>query len=142
MTCLGTHLGPLVGGGIAVGPLNQVDALVNPLVHLAHGDYILSLTFHAPTTVGALTAYTCRQDGQRLHTQILAELEVLEIAQTYTLVITPGVLKLATCFLGADSGLPAIGVPETIATAVNHATTRESHELWMQVGQGLSQVFT
>ena len=54
--------------------------------------------------------------------------------------ITPGVLHLAALLLRTDSSLPAIGVPETVATTVNYATTRESHELRMKVGQRLSQI--
>ena len=143
VTSLGTHLSPLVGSWVAICPLNQVDSLGYPLVHLAHRHYVLSLFWpHVPTTVSSLTAHTCRQDGHGLHTKILTELEVLEITETTALVISPGILKLAALLLGADSGLPAIGIPETIATTVNYTTTRESHELRIQVGQCLSQILT
>ena len=77
---IGAHLGPFVGGGVAVGPLNEVDGFSYPLVHLAHGDDVLSLVLHAPAAVGSLTADATGQDRQWLHTQVLAELEVLIVA--------------------------------------------------------------
>ena len=142
MTSFSTHLSPLVGSRIAVGPLDKVDALVYPLVHLAHRYYVLGLTLHAPTTVGTLTTYATRQNRQRLHTQILTELEVLKVSKTTTLVIAPCVLELTALPLWSDSGLPTIGIPEAIATTMNYASSRETHESWVKVGQCLSQILT
>ena len=56
--------------------------------------------------------------------------------------IAPGVLQLTTCLLRTDGGLPTVGVPETVTTAMHHATTREAHELRMEVGECLSQILT
>ena len=142
MTSFSTHLSPLIGSRIAVGPLDKVDALVYPLVHLAHRYYILSLPLHAPTTVGSLTAYTTRKDRQRLHTQILTELEILEVSKRTTLMISPSVLELTTLPLWSDSGLPTICIPETITATMNYASTGETHESWVKIGQCLSQVLT
>ena len=141
MTGIGTHLRPFVGSGVAIGPLDKVDSLSHPLVHLRHRHDILSLGRpHVPTAIGSLTAHTSGQDGYGLHAEVLAELEVLEVAETTTLVITPGVLQLTTCLLRTDGGLPTIGVPETVATAVNHTSAGEAHELRLEVGQGLGEI--
>ena len=56
--------------------------------------------------------------------------------------IAPGVLQTATLLLRTDGGLPTVGIPEAIATAMYHATARETHELRLQVGQCLCQVGT
>ena len=141
MTGIGTHLGPLVRGGVAVGPFDEVDGLGHPLVHLAHGYYVLSLSGpHAPAAVGTLAADTAGKDGHRLHTEVFAELEILEVAETAALVVAPGVLQLSALLLRTDGGLPAIGIPESVPTAVHHASAGEAHELRMQVGQCLCQV--
>ena len=34
MTGIGPHLRPLVRGGVAIGPLDEVDGLSHPFVHL------------------------------------------------------------------------------------------------------------
>ena len=141
VSLVGTHLGPFAGGGVAVGPLDEVDSLADPLVHLVHGDDVLGLPTHAPAAVGALTADAARQDGQRLHAEVLAELEVLIVAQSAALVVAPGVLQLTTLLAGTDGGLPAVGVPEAVATAVHHAAAGEAHELRVEVGEGLCEVF-
>ena len=140
VSLVGTHLGPFAGGGVAVGPLDEVDSLADPLVHLVHGDDVLGLPTHAPAAVGALTADAARQDGQRLHAEVLAELEVLIVAQSAALVVAPGVLQLTTLLAGTDGGLPAVGVPEAVATAVYHAAAGEAHELRVEVGKGLCEV--
>ena len=141
MSCVGTHLRPLVGGGVAVGPLDEVDGLCHPLVHLAHGHHVLCLRGpHVPAAVGALAAHAARQDGHGLHAEVFAELEVLEVSQSAALVVAPGVLQLPALLLRADGGLPAVGVPEAVAAAVHHASAGEAHELRLQVGQCLCQI--
>ena len=139
VTCISTHLAPL-RVHVAVGPLNQVERLVHPLVHLAHGHHILSLVFHAPAAVGSLAAHATGQNGQRLHVQVLAELEILIVAQSHTLVVAPRVLQSTALLLRSNGSLPAIGVPESVAASMNHTTAWEAHELRMQVGQSLSQI--
>ena len=140
MTSISTHLCPLVGGGVAIGPLNEVDSLSYPFVHLRHRNNILSLASHAPTTVGTLTAHTARQDRQWLHTEVLAELEILIVTQSHALMVTPRILQATTCLLRTNSGLPTVGIPEAVTTTVYHASTRETHELGLQVGQYLGKV--
>ena len=141
MTSFGTHLGPLVGGRVAISPFNEVNHFVNPLVHLTHGHHVLSLCGpHVPTAISTLAAHTCRQNGYGLHTKVFAELEVLEITQSHTLVIAPCVLQLAACLLWTNGGLPTIGVPEAVATTMYYTATGEAHKLRMQIGQCLGQV--
>ena len=141
VTSISTHLGPLVGSGVAIGPLNEVDSLSYPFVHLAHGNNILSLCRpHVPTTIGTLTADTAGQNGNRLHAEVFAELEILIVTKTHALMVTPGILQTTTGLLRTNGSLPTIGVPETITTTMYYATTREAHELRMQVGKGLSEV--
>ena len=132
MTSISTHLCPFVCGRIAISPLNKVDSLSHPLIHFRHWHNILSLCWpHAPATIRSLTAYTCRQDRYWLHTKILTELEILKVTKTHALMVTPGVLQTLTLFLRTDSSLPTIGVPESVATTMNHTSARETHKLWI-----------
>ena len=55
--------------------------------------------------------------------------------------VAPGVLQAATCLLRTNGSLPAIGIPEAVSTTVYHTTAREAHELRMEVGKCLSEVF-
>ena len=132
--------GPLVLSGVAVGPLYEVDGLADPLVHLRHRHHVLSLSLHIPTAVCSLAADTTGQDRQWLHAQVFAELEILEVTKTHALMVAPGVLQLTALFLRTDSGLPAVGVPEAVAAAVNYASAGETHELRLQVCKSLSEV--
>ena len=141
MALLGAELSPLGGGGIAIGPLDEVEGLGDPLVHLGHRAGVLCLCGpHAPTTVGTLAAHTGGQDGQRLHAEVFAELEVLIVAETHRLVVAPGVLELLALLLGTDGGLPAVGVPETVAATVDDTAAGEAQELRLQVGEGLGEI--
>ena len=139
MSGLSTHTAPF-GGDIAIGPFDEVKCFVHPFVHLVHRTSVLCLVLHTPTAVDALAADTTRKDGKWLHTDILAELEILEVAKAHALVIAPGVLELLALMLGTQSGLPTIGVPEAIATTMNHATAGETHETWMHGLQCLGKV--
>ena len=56
--------------------------------------------------------------------------------------ITPGVLQLTTRLLRTDGGLPTVGVPETVTTAMHHATAWEAHELRMEVSECLGEILT
>ena len=139
MACFGTQPAPLGIGG-TVGPLDQVERLVGPLLHVLHGNDILGLAAHAPAAIGALAAHAAGQNGQRLHADILTKLEILIITHFHALVVAPGVLDAATGFARTHRGLPAVGIPETVPAAVYHAATGETHELGMQIGQSLSQI--
>ena len=141
MTGIGTNLTPL-GVSWTVGPLYQVKSLIGPLLHILHRNGILRLCTHVPTAVGTLAAYTARQNGQRLHACILAELEVLKVSHLHALMVTPCVLYALTCLLWADGCFPAICIPESVTTTMYHATAGESHELGIQINQRLSQVLT
>ena len=143
MTGISTHLSPFIRGRVAIGPLDEVDSLGHPLVHLAHRNGILCLCgVHVPSTIGTLTADTAGEDRQGLHAEVLTELEILEIAETHALMITPGILQALTLLLRTDGGLPAVGIPEAVATAMNDTAARETHELRLQVSQCLSEVLS
>ena len=142
MTGVSTHLSPFGSSRIAIGPLDEVERLTHPLVHLRHRHHVLRLIFHAPSSIGALTTHATGQDRQRLHLQVLTELEILIVAQSHRLVISPCVLQAPALFLRANRGLPAIGIPEAVTAAMNNTTSGETHEFRVQVGQCLSQVLT
>ena len=142
MTGISTHLCPFVGSGIAIGPLDEIDSLSHPFVHLRHRHHILCLVSHTPTAIGSLATHTTRQDGKWLHTEVFTELEVLKVTQTHALMVAPSVLQTATLFLRADGGLPTVGIPETIATTMHDASAGEAHELRLEVGQCLCEVGT
>ena len=141
MSGVGTHLCPLVGGGVSVGPFDEVDGLSYPLVHLGHRHHVLRLVLHAPAAIGSLTADAAGQDGDGSHSQVLAELEILVVTQAHALVIAPAVLQAPARLLGTDGRLPAVSVPEAVASAMDDTAAREAHELRMEVGQRLNQVF-
>ena len=82
MTSLGAHASPF-GVDVTIGPLNQVEGLIHPLVHLVHRHPVLRLVFHAPATVGALATHTTGKDRQRFHAHILTELEILKVSQSH-----------------------------------------------------------
>ena len=54
--------------------------------------------------------------------------------------VTPGILQLTALLLRTNGGLPTVGIPETVATAMHHATTREAQELGLEVGQCLGEI--
>ena len=82
MTCLCTHASPF-RVDVSVGPFNEVKCILYPLVHLRHGNNVLSLLLHAPTAIGSLARNTAGQDRQRLHAQVFAELEILVVTQSH-----------------------------------------------------------
>ena len=142
MTGIGTNLAPF-GAGVAVGPFNQVESVLSPFVHILHRASVLSLSgIHIPTTVGSLAAHAARQNRNRLHSKVFAELEVLIVANRHRLVVTPRVFQRFTLLLRSDGVFPVIGVPESVATTVDNASARESHKLRIQVGQSLCQILT
>ena len=140
MSGLGTHTAPF-GGHVAIGPFYQVECLGYPFVHLVHRHAVLGLVFHSPATIGALATHSAGEDGEGLHAQVFAELEILKVAQAHRLVISPGVLQAAALLLRSHSGLPTVGVPCSVATTMHHTSTGEAHELGMEGGKGLGQVF-
>ena len=139
MTLFGTTASPS-GGGIAVSPFYEVESVLHPLVHLRHRHYILSLVAHTPTAVGALTRNAAGQDGQGSHPEVFAELEILVVTEAHRLVIAPSVLEMTTFVTRTDGGLPAIGVPESVASAMHDATAGEAQEFRLQVGKSLCEV--
>ena len=69
-------------------------------------------------------------------------MEVLKIADSHRLMVAPCILVALALLLGTNSVFPAVGIPETVATAVSHTSARETHKLGMQVSQRLCQVGT
>lgn len=49
--------------------------------------------------------------------------------------------SVTALLLGTDGRLPTVGVPETVTATMNHAATGEAHELGMQGGKSLGEVF-
>ena len=139
MTGSSTYGTPL-GGDVTVGPLNEVEGILYPLIHVSHIYHFLGLPLHAPATVHTLAAHATGQDGHRLHTHVLTELEVLEVTHLHRLVVAPGVLQGLARLHGAYGSLPAVGVPETVTASVYHTSTRETHELGVQALECLGQV--
>ena len=138
MACVGAHLRPLRRGGVAVGPFDEVREFVDVGGHLLHGDAAL-LTAEA-LAVGSrvLAGHAGCQHGQRLGTDVLAELEILQEAQSARLVVVPDVHVGLAVLPGAYGVLPVVDVVESLSVA--HAAAGESHELRLQRGDGLSQV--
>ena len=54
--------------------------------------------------------------------------------------IAPGVHLLLPGLLWTDGLLPAVGVPEALSAAVNHAAARETHEFGIELVDGLGKV--
>ena len=140
MACFCTHFSPF-GVHTAVCPFDEVESLFNPFVHLCHGNGVLSLVFHSPTSVCALTAYTTWKYWQWLHAHIFAELEILVITYFHRLVVAPCVLQLLTLMFRAYGIFPTICVPETISTAVYYTSSGETHETRTNGLKCLGKVF-
>ena len=96
MSHLGTDLGPLVGGGVAVGKLNEVDAVVDEGLQLVHRGMGIK-------SVLELAGQSHAEHGQGLGADVLAELEELEEAQTVALVVVAVVAIV-------EGVLPAVAV--------------------------------
>ena len=133
-----THLRPLAGGRIAIGPLYQVAQFVDVGRHLLHRDTALLSAISMGIGTGVLARHAGSQHGQRLGTDILAELEILIESQSTGLMVIPNV-EIGFAVLQRTHGVrPMIDIIDAIAMA--HASTREAHELRMQTGNCLSQV--
>ena len=138
MAGIGTHPGPLGRGRVAVSPLDEVQQLVDIGRHVGHGDAAL-LSAEALGVVGRVLAGDAgSQHGQRLGTDVLAELEILVEAEATRLVVVPDVEVGLACLQRAHRLVPVIDVLETLSVA--HAAAREAHELGMERGDGLGQV--
>ena len=108
--------------------------------HIRHGDATL-LSADALSIIGrVLTRHASRKDRQRLGTDILAELEILEEAQTTRLVIVPDVEIRHATLERTHRMVPVIDVFQ--ALTMTHTATREAHELGMQVGNDLRQILS
>ena len=139
MSGLSSHPAPF-SCCISIGPFDEVERILHPLVHLAHRDNILCLVLHAPSAVCSLAADTAGEDRHGLHVHILAELEVLIVSESHRLVVAPCVLQLPALMLWSDGCLPAVGVPESVSATVDDTSSGESHELRVERLKGLSEV--
>ena len=108
--------------------------------HLLHG-YSALLPSYALCVGGRiLTGHARSQHGQRLGTDILAELEVLKEAQATRLMVAPDVEVRLAILQRAYGVVPMVDILK--ALAMTHAATGEAHELRLQVGNHLCQVFS
>ena len=138
MAGIGAHLGPLRRGGVAVGPVNEVEQFLDVGGHLVHR-YAALLSADTLGVGGrVLAGHAGCQYGQRFGTDVLAELEVLIEAQSARLVVAPDVEVGLAVLQRADGLVPVVYVLQSLT--VGHATAGESHELRFQVGNHLCQV--
>ena len=134
------HLTPL-GVLVAVSPFYEVECILHPFVHLLHGHHVLCLRRpHIPSAIGTLAAHSAWQYWHRLHVHVLAHLEIFIVTQSHRLMISPCVFQLSPLLLWSNGSLPAICVPESVATTMHHASAREAQELWIKSLKSLSQV--
>ena len=139
VTRLGTATRPDVRRRVGVSPLNEVAEVVDVGSHLVHRYATLLSGYALGIGSRVLTGHTGRQHGQRLGADVLAEQEILVEAQSARLVVVPDVFVGFALPERTDGLVPAVDIVESLAVA--HATAGETHELGMQGGDGLSQVF-
>ena len=144
MPHVGTKLGPLVLGGVAVGKVDEVDAVVDELLQafLSAGRVcflaVLELADHAHV-----------EHGQRLGANLLSQLEILEEAEAVALEIVgkiavgegifPAVLVDGAVLDGAYGIFPLVAQVER--SALNYAAAGEAEDTGMEVLEGLGYVF-
>ena len=146
MSGLGPFASPSCGFGIAVGIFNQVEHVLYVLPHLLHRDAaLLAVGRHEvfgmvarASDAGILAGHACGHDWQRFGTDVLAELEILEVAQTARLVVTPDVGRRFSGFQRADGLFPMIDVVHPVPMCQTSAG--EADETRTDVGNGLRQV--
>ena len=117
------------------------------LPHLLHRDAaLLAVGRHEvfgmvarASDAGILAGHACGHDWQRFGTDVLAELEILEVAQTARLVVTPDVGRRFSGFQRADGLFPMIDVVHPSPCAQTSAVG-EADETRTDVGNGLRQV--
>ena len=142
MTHFSTQLAPLCGR-CSVGKLNQIKCILYKAVKLF---YRLVCTW---VVVLELTSQTTAQYGQCLCAKVLTELEELKEAKSVTLVIIrkmtiserilPTILVQRTVLYWSYRILPVITCIEV--STFYDTTTRKTENTWLQVSQGLCQIF-
>ena len=80
MSCVSTHPGPFRSGGVAIGPVDEVEQFLDIGWHILHGDASLLTSDALTIIVGVLAGHSSSEYGQRLCSDVLTELEVLEEA--------------------------------------------------------------
>ena len=138
MAGLGTHLCPGAADGVAVGPFYHVEDFLDVGGHVFHGDAALLTAIAGGIGGGVLARHAGGEHGQWLGTDVLAELEELKESQTAGLVVTPDVEVGLSVLQRTHGVVPVVDVVETLA--VTHAPAGETHELGLQVGDGLGKV--
>ena len=146
MSGLGPFASPPCGFGIPVGIFNQVEHVLYVLPHLLHRDAaLLAVGRHEvfgmmarASDTGILAGHACGHDRQRFGTDVLAKLEILEVAQTARLVVTPDVGRRFSGFQRADGLFPMIDVVHPVPMCQTSAG--EADETRTDVGNGLRQV--
>ena len=146
MSGLDPFASPSCGFGIPVGIFNQVEHVLYVLPHLLHRDAaLLAVGRHEvlgmmarASDAGILAGHACGHDRQRFGTDVLAKLEILEVAQAARLVVTPDVGRRFSGFQRADGLFPMIDVVHPVP--MGQTSAGEADETRTDVGNGLSQV--
>ena len=132
MPHVGAELGPLVGGGVAVGKVDEVYAVVDELLEALPGGWGMGIV-----AVLVLAGHAHVEYGQGLGTYLLRELEILEEAESVALEVVgevavregvvPAVLVERTVLHGAYGVLPLVAgrqvctLHDTAAGEAEHA---------------------
>ena len=138
MACFSAHLSPLCLLRITVCPFYQIKNILNVSSHFAHRNAALLPSSQVAVTGRILARDTGSQYRKRFRTNIFAELEILKVSQSHTLMISPKVTLRLSCFQRAYRIFPLINILQTIA--MSHTTTRETDETGMNIRYRLSQV--
>ena len=135
----GGALGAPGRGGGAIGPLDQVEHVLDVGRHFVQRQALLAFApLVAVGGAGVLAANAGRHHRQGFRADVLAELEVLEVAEADALVVPPDVRLAAALLERADGVLPAVQVAE--AVAMDEAAAGKAHEPGLQVGDCLGEV--
>jgi len=125
-----THRTP-AGVGRAVGVLDEVDHVLHVLRHPPGRDGLRSAGH-------ILAAHPGRHDRHRRRTQLLAQQEVLVVADRHGLVVAPRAGQGQPLLARTDRRLPVVHVVQ--AEPVHEAPAGEPHERRPEPADGLDQV--
>ena len=138
MTSVGSHLCPLVCGRVAVSPLYHVHQFLNVVRHVLHRYSSLLSAKTVGVGSGVLTWHTGSEHWQRLRSNVLTELEILEESESASLMIAPDVSVGNTVVERTHGMVPVVDIVKSVAVA--HAASWETHKLRVQVGNRLRKV--
>ena len=134
------------GINTTVSVFDKVENILSILLHffprhtalLSHsGDVAVGMV---GVDMRILARNTGCNNGERLSANILAEQEILVVAETPCLVIAPEVEKRFSSFERAYRAFPIVDIVD--AFAMSHTTAGEADELRLEVGESLRKVDT